>query len=219
MNIAFYISGKGKRFRKIFNSELEVISDTKVVFSDSSENDDLKTQLELFGIAYTSMPYSEIHASGKNKSIILSEGMLQLFKKNNIDYVFCFGDNILKEPLISEYENRIINFHPSILPMFPGRKALDAAINAKSFLVGNTAHFIDAGIDTGPIIMQSISHISVLAEGNYDSVLDLQITMLSNIYKWLKQGKISVNNCRVNIAGASYGNTFFCPRSSIALNE
>ncbi len=211
MNIAFYISGKGNRFRKIFNSKLEVISDTRVVFSDSSENDDLKSQLELFGITYTCMPYSEIHSSGKNKSIILSEGMLQLFKKNNIDYVFCFGDHILKEPLISEYENRIINFHPSILPMFPGRKALDAAMSDKSFLVGNTAHFIDAGIDTGPIIMQSISHSSALAEGNYDSVLDLQITMLISIYKWLRHGEISVDNCRVKIAGATYDNTFFLP--------
>ena len=75
--------------------------------------------------------------------------------------------------LLEAYRNKIINFHPSLLPSYPGLNAIDKAIEGNSLLLGNTAHFIDEKVDTGPIIMQSILPISLF--NHYEDVLSLQI--------------------------------------------
>jgi phosphoribosylglycinamide formyltransferase 1 len=56
--------------------------------------------------------------------------------------------------LLHEYENRIINIHPSLLPMFPGKDAIGQAIAAGVKTTGVTVHYVDEGMDTGPIIAQ-----------------------------------------------------------------
>ena len=91
----------------------------------------------------------------------------------------------------------MINFHPSILPHFPGINSIDRALAGKVNLLGNTAHFIDEGVDTGPIIMQSVIHKSKFVD--YDSILDLQLPMIDQIFKWLIEERINVNNGEVKI--------------------
>ena len=83
--------------------------------------------------------------------------------------------------------NRIINFHPSLLPSFPGVKAVDQALAYGTLVLGNTTHFIDEGVDTGPIIMQSI--LPRAAFDAYDSVLDLQVPMLTQVIRWLEEDR------------------------------
>ena len=105
-------------------------------------------------------------------------------------------------------KNRIINFHPSILPMYPGEKSIDQATKNDAFLLGNTAHFIDRGVDTGPIIMQSIIHSNNYQ--NYESVLDLQIPMIEQIYNWILENRIVISHNKVSIKNAVYSeNVFF----------
>src|SRR5690606_11646885 len=130
----------------------------------------------------------------------------------SIDYCFCFGDHILKGDLIKRYENRIINFHPSILPNYRGRKAIDMALSDGAFVLGNTAHFINSKVDDGPIILQSVVHTNVLLDGDYDKVLDLQLPMLFQIYKWLCQHRIVIDeNNKVRIIDADYSDASFYP--------
>lgn len=52
------------------------------------------------------------------------------------------------------YEGRALNVHPSLLPAFPGRNAIGDALEAGVAATGVTVHFIDAGVDTGPIVSQ-----------------------------------------------------------------
>lgn len=99
------------------------------------------------------------------KNLELSNNLLQVLREYEIDYCFSFGAHILKGKLLEEYENRIINFHPSLLPAYPGIKSIDRAIADKVNLLGNTVHFIDAGMDTGPIIMQSVIPSVAFYEG------------------------------------------------------
>ena len=75
----------------------------------------------------------------------------------------------MKNPLIQKYDKRIINFHPSILPSFKGLNAIDQELKAKVRFLGNTAHFIDEGIDSGEIIIQSAMFRSDYEE--YEDVL------------------------------------------------
>ena len=61
---------------------------------------------------------------------------------------------ILSPEFIKKFKNRILNIHPSILPAFPGLDAQRQAIEAGVTHSGCTVHFVDEGVDTGPIIVQ-----------------------------------------------------------------
>jgi phosphoribosylglycinamide formyltransferase 1 len=56
--------------------------------------------------------------------------------------------------LLAEYQGRIVNIHPSLLPSFPGKDAIGQALEAKVKKSGVTIHFVDEGMDTGPIVVQ-----------------------------------------------------------------
>ena len=72
--------------------------------------------------------------------------------------VSCSFNRLLSASFLDTYHNHVINSHPSLLPAFPGRSAglkpVDAALRYGVKLVGATIHFIDGGMDTGPIIIQ-----------------------------------------------------------------
>lgn len=61
---------------------------------------------------------------------------------------------IIKQGLLKAYPSRIINIHPSLLPAFPGMEAWKQALNYGVKVTGCTVHFVDAGMDTGPVIVQ-----------------------------------------------------------------
>jgi phosphoribosylglycinamide formyltransferase-1 len=66
---------------------------------------------------------------------------------------------IVGPEFVKKYKNRIINIHPALLPAFPGLDAQKQAIDYGSKYSGCTVHFVDSGVDTGPIILQSIVKI------------------------------------------------------------
>lgn len=202
MNFAFYVSGKGTRLRKIlkeYDINKDVLKSTSLIFSDSQDVDDLKEELESIGIKYHSYIYNSISNNKKDLNSKLSNEILKVFKENLIDYCFCFGDHILKGTLLSEYRNRIVNFHPSLLPAFPGRLAIDQALKSGVKVLGNTAHFIDEGIDTGPIILQNIVPVEAFNLKGYDGILDNQVEMLRIIYRLILNEKLKVDGRFVTI--------------------
>jgi phosphoribosylglycinamide formyltransferase-1 len=66
---------------------------------------------------------------------------------------------ILSPEFIKKYKNCILNIHPAILPAFPGLDAQKQAIDYGVKYSGCTVHFVDDGIDTGPILVQSMIQI------------------------------------------------------------
>lgn len=212
-NFAFYVSGSASRLKKIINKNYSIVNDIKLVVSDNKPQDELSFLLAKVNIPFLEINYAEQRLKGKEKNEFISKFLLNNLTRYKIDYVFCFGNRILIGNLLSEYKNRIINFHPSILPMYPGQNSIDEALKKQSFLLGNTAHFIDEGIDTGPIIMQNILSATVFKD--YDNVLDEQIKMLNQIYVWLKEDRIEVNDSKVEILDADYSNSFFIPNLEI----
>ena len=61
---------------------------------------------------------------------------------------------LLGAPFIRRFAGRIVNVHPSLLPAFPGLRPIEAALEYGVKLMGATVHFVDEGVDSGPIILQ-----------------------------------------------------------------
>jgi phosphoribosylglycinamide formyltransferase-1 len=75
---------------------------------------------------------------GRNADLVVLAGYMQL----------------LSPEFVSRFHNRVINVHPALLPAFPGIDAVQQAIDHGSKITGVTVHFVDEGMDSGPIIMQ-----------------------------------------------------------------
>jgi phosphoribosylglycinamide formyltransferase-1 len=67
---------------------------------------------------------------------------------------------MVKRPLLDAFPQRILNIHPALLPAFPGLEAWKQALDAGVPETGATVHFVDEGMDTGPVILQH--HVPVL---------------------------------------------------------
>jgi phosphoribosylglycinamide formyltransferase 1 len=61
---------------------------------------------------------------------------------------------LLSPAFVQRFANRIVNVHPALLPAFPGLEAVQQALDHGSQVTGVTVHFVDEGVDSGPIIMQ-----------------------------------------------------------------
>lgn len=146
--------------------------------------------------------YKNLRIPKREQSKYISNYILRMANEVGSDYIFCFGSKLLKGKLLDRYENKIINFHPSLLPAFPGLSAIDQALNANALLLGNTAHFIDEGIDAGPVIMQSLFSSRKFKE--YNDVLNMQIFMLKQIINWLREGRVQITGRNVCIEDADY---------------
>lgn len=80
---------------------------------------------------------------------------IELIKQHGGDFIALAGFmRIIKPGLLKAFAGRIINIHPSLLPDFPGLEAGRQALEAGVKETGCTVHFVDGGIDTGPIIVQ-----------------------------------------------------------------
>lgn len=216
MNIGFYVSGKSNRLFKFLNqADEKIISSIKIVVSEYEIENELKGILKQKKIAYSVYEYKELPGNNnKEKNLELSNHIMEELDKNDIDYCFSFGRHLLSGELLKKYNHRLINFHPALLPMYPGGKAIDQAVeHGNTFLVGNTAHFIDAGMDTGVIIMQSVIPLQAfLAEKDYNVVLDIQIDMLNKLMEVLADGRLSMKNGRAIIEGADYMRSSIFPK-------
>lgn len=90
--------------------------------------------------------------SGKE---VYEEEIRAKLQELDIEWIFLAGYmRIVGDTLIDAYPNRIVNLHPSLLPAFPGKDAIGRAYQANVPTTGVTVHYVDAGVDTGPIIDQ-----------------------------------------------------------------
>lgn len=203
----FYISGKSERLKKfLIQTDRKKLDAIKIIVSEYEIESKLKQLLEKENITYKIVDYRALGSTNVDRNMELSNILLRELEFYKIDYCFSFGKHILSGELLKKYKNRIINFHPSLLPMYPGRNAIDQAVNdGKALLIGNTAHFIDEGIDSGPIIMQSVIPIQAFTETeDYDVVLDLQIGMLNQLMEIIDDGSLLEVDGGIHIKDADY---------------
>lgn len=131
--------------------------------------------------------------------------MVELLRESRADLVVLAGYmRIVGRTMLEAFPNRILNIHPSLLPAFPGLEAQKQAIEYGVKISGCTVHFVDAGMDTGPIIAQRAVPVE---EGDTPDSLAARILVQEHDLYWrvIKlrgEGRLAVDGRRVMVDGS-----------------
>ena len=154
LRLAVLGSGSGSNCQSIFNAIDDGRLDAEVVLVLSDHADArILERARLRGV-----PAEVMDCAGyKNKfPLEEQERVAQRLTELKVGLVCLAGFmRLVKEPLLRAFPNRILNIHPALLPNFPGVEAWTQALQAGATQTGCTVHYVDAGMDSGEIIMQA----------------------------------------------------------------
>lgn len=137
------------------------------------------------------------------------QALLDKLRSEGVDLIVLAGFLVvIPEMLVKAYPNRIINVHPSLIPSFCGTgyyglKVHEAALARGVKVTGATVHFVDAGTDTGPIILQKAVEIR---EGDTPEILQRRVmeqaewVILPKAIDLIANGKVTVTDGLVHIS-------------------
>ncbi|WP_041584867.1 phosphoribosylglycinamide formyltransferase [Syntrophus aciditrophicus] len=128
--------------------------------------------------------------------------IVRVFKSADVELVVMAGFmRIITPVLLDAYPYRVMNIHPALLPSFRGMNAQRQAVDYGVRFSGCTVHFVDQGVDSGPIIIQAV--VPVLDEDTEETLSARILKEEHRIYpqaiQFFVEGRISVNNRRVRI--------------------
>jgi phosphoribosylglycinamide formyltransferase 1 len=112
---------------------------------------------------------------------------------------------LLSDEFLADFPDRVINIHPSLLPSFPGLKAVEQALAYGVKVFGVTVFFVDGGVDTGPIILQRALELPTASEASevLGQLHELEHELLPEAVALIAAGRVSfdpANRRRVVIA-------------------
>ncbi|MCS7215047.1 MAG: phosphoribosylglycinamide formyltransferase [Thermodesulfovibrio sp.] len=117
---------------------------------------------------------------------------------------------IVRKPLLDAFPNRIMNIHPALLPSFPGLHGQRQAVDYGVRISGCTVHFVDEGVDTGPIIIQAA--VPVYPDDTEDTlaerILRLEHKIFPEAIRLFAEGRLKVEGRKVKIL--DYKNPDIC---------
>ncbi|HHT09459.1 MAG TPA: phosphoribosylglycinamide formyltransferase [Atribacter sp.] len=130
--------------------------------------------------------------------------LLKVLKKENPSIICLAGYmRIVGKAIISQFYYRILNIHPSLLPAFPGLDAQKQALEYGVKVSGCTVHFVDEGMDSGPIILQAPVLIkdNDTVESLSQSILEKEHEIYCQAIKMLLEDKLMVQGRTVRVKG------------------
>lgn len=165
MRIGILASGRGSNFQALIDASErgELPNADLVLLVVNNKEAKAIERAEKHGIDWTFISHVN-----KDRVVFDSEVMAKLNEYNVEGVILAGFMRILSNDFVSHFKNRILNIHPSLLPLFPGAHAHRDALDAKVTKSGCTVHFVDDGVDTGPIILQK--EVDVKPDDTEDSL-------------------------------------------------
>ena len=161
-NLGILISGRGSNMESILKAikKKKIPINPAVVISNKPNAKGLAIAKKM-GVQIEIVDSSKY----KGKRLQYDKKIISTLKKYKVtpsNGLVCLAGfmRIISPYFIKEYKNKILNIHPALLPAFPGLDAQKQAIEFGSKFSGCTVHFVDEGVDTGPIIIQEVVKIS-----------------------------------------------------------
>ena len=174
LNLGILISGRGSNMEYILKAikKKKIPIKAAVVISNKPDAAGLKIAQKM------GVPTEVVQSKGfegsradydkKIISVLTKYGVTQ---KNGLVCLAGFM-RIISPEFVKKYKNKILNIHPALLPAFPGLDSQKQALDYGVKFTGCTVHFVDSGMDTGPIIIQAVVPIK---EGDTDKELSKRI--------------------------------------------
>lgn len=177
MRIAVLGSGKGSNCQAIIDAIQAGTLDAKIVVVIADvENAFIIERARKYGIPAQFISAAPFKTKLEGEA---EDRYLAVLKQYDAEVIALAGFmRILKKKLLNTYQGRILNIHPSLLPAYPGLESWRQALNGGAKETGCTVHLVDAGTDTGPIIIQR--RVPVLP-GDTDETLHARIQVEEHI--------------------------------------
>lgn len=189
-------SGRGSNLQAIMDAcdNGELPAEVKVVISDQPDAFALERARQ------RGIPAHFVNIKDYPDKAAYEQAVVELLQGQGVQLVCLAGYMRLVGPtMLQAYPQRIMNIHPSLLPSFPGLKAHQQALDYGVKLSGCTVHFVDEGMDTGPIILQAA--VPVMDDDDEDSlsarILEHEHRLYPQAIKLFAQGKLLVRGRKV----------------------
>jgi phosphoribosylglycinamide formyltransferase-1 len=196
--IGVLASGRGSNLQAIIDriEAGELSADLKVVLSDAKGAVALERAREAGVPAF----YIDPERKGARLSSTSEMAYVHTLKEHGVELVVLAGFmRILGKELLKAYKGRIMNIHPSLLPSFPGLDAQKQAYLHGVKVSGCTVHFVDEGVDTGPIIIQH--GVDVREEDDADTlaarILEWEHKIYPEAIQLFAEGRLRIDGRRV----------------------
>ncbi len=207
LNLAVLASGRGSNFQAIID-EIEsgrLNAIVKVLIVDNPDAYAIE-RARKHSIEHLCLRPEDFGSKDEYFSAITEE-----LKKRDVELVILAGFmRIVGKPLIEAYRNRIMNIHPALLPSFPGLHGQRQALEYGVRISGCTVHFVDEGMDTGPIIIQAA--VPVLPDDTEETlserILRLEHRIFPEAIRLYSEGRLKVMGRRVLIDGYKFRDEF-----------
>ena len=171
------ISGRGSNLKQLLAKQ-ELGYQIKTVITDNPESGGLEYANEYK--VKTEIVDRKAYATKKDFNSALFESI----KNSDTDIIILAGFmRIISPEIVNYFHGKIINIHPSLLPLHPGLDTHKKAIEAKDTKHGCTVHFLDAGIDTGPIIAQS--EVAVYSDDTIETLSSRVLAQEHLLFPWV----------------------------------
>jgi phosphoribosylglycinamide formyltransferase 1 len=134
--------------------------------------------------------------------------LLEQLQAEGIEHVVLAGFmRVLSGEVVRAFEGRMLNVHPSLLPAFPGARAVHDALAWGAKISGVTVHLVDEEVDHGPIVAQEV--VPVLPDDDEDTlharIQEVEHRLYPQAVRWLVEGRLKVEGRRVHILGEDTG--------------
>lgn len=191
MKLAVFASGSGSNFQAIAEAiqKGQLEAEIGLLFCDK------KTAHVLQRAAALQIPAVTFSPKDFPSKVQYEQEILRLLEENEIELVVLAGYmRIIGATLLARFANRMINIHPSLLPAFPGIHGIQDAFEAGVAETGVTIHYVDAGVDTGPIIAQE--KINITTEDTLATLTEKIHTIEHRLYPTVLQKLITTQKER-----------------------
>jgi phosphoribosylglycinamide formyltransferase-1 len=178
VKLGVLVSGRGSNLQAIIDNieNGKLSAEIAVVISDQADAYALERARQY---SIPAIPISAMDYKGKRETY--DAMLVRELQKHDVELVCLAGFmRIITPTLIKSYPNRILNIHPALLPAFPGLHVQKAALEHGVKFSGCTVHFVDEGMDTGPIIIQAV--VPILDSDTEDSLSERILRQEHKIY-------------------------------------
>lgn len=204
INLAILISGRGSNMEAILHAikKKKIPVKPAIVISNKPDAKGLKIAQKL------GVKTAVVESLGlKGGSWEYDQKLVAALEENNVtpkNGLVCLAGfmRIMSPEFIKHYKGRILNIHPAILPAFPGLHSQKQAVEYGVKYSGCTVHFVDEGVDTGPIILQAIVKVkdSDTEESLSKKILKQEHKIYPKAVRLFAEGKIRTKGRKTAIS-------------------